>query len=209
MNQELFEEILEHYAGQDHELDVKSGRDEYFAQLSDLREDDSSYERMTQCFLFWYVIDRPLSGRSSTPLQAFAAGRLPAEQQAGCASLAASVHSVFEVLRLEEGGTQLKNLFSLELLQVRERRQLAGLKRGDLIEARLVPVADRLVFATGAFVHHPREARPAILKAIDRSRREGKPKAADLIKRLQALTFRFSDRYQGRVPIEKVFSELD
>jgi len=209
MSQELFEKILERFAGGDHAEEVKRARDEFFALLKDLREDDPSYERLTQCFLNWYVFDRPMDGGHGTPLQRYCA--LPdttAMQREASAAMAASVHSIFEVLRLEDGGAVFRDLFTLETLRISERRQLAGLERGDLLEARLLPLADRLVFASGAFIHHPRAATEAIRQATERCRATGEPGPAELMRRLQALTFRYTDRYRERAPVEKVFSEL-
>jgi hypothetical protein len=44
-------------AGGVFEEEVKRARNEYFKQIQDLREDDPSYERLTFCFLNWYVFD--------------------------------------------------------------------------------------------------------------------------------------------------------
>ena len=48
-----------------------------------------------------------------------------------------------------------------------ERRQVAGLEKGDLLEARLLPYEGKLVFS-GAFLYHPREARKLILAEVKR-----------------------------------------
>jgi hypothetical protein len=53
---------------------------------------------------------------------------------------------------------------------VAERRQVAGLEKGDLLEARLLPYEGQLVFS-GAFLYHPREARRLILAQVKRLRK--------------------------------------
>ncbi len=209
MSQELFDAILEQFGAGAYQTEVRAARAQYFERLADMREDDPSYERLTQCFLYWYVIDRPLDGGAETPLQRFA-GELERSDPRWrtCAELAASVHGLFEVLRLEPGGAQLRELFTLEPLRVSERRQLAGLERGDVLEARLVPIGDRLVFASGAFVHQPRAAGALIQRAVTRARQQGRPAPEALMAQLRALAFRYSDRFRERVPVEKVYGGL-
>lgn len=210
MEQALIEKILAETTGPEHEAEVKQARDEYFWQLKDLREDDPSYELLTSCFLNWYVFDRPMDSGSGTPLQVYAASQNSSEdEQILLAAMAANVHSLFEVVRLDEGALHLRDLFNLEPLKVSERRRLAGLENGDILEARLIPVQGKLVFISGAFVLHPRAARRLIYKAVERSRAAGIPSSADLMQRLQALNFRFTDRYRQRIPVEKVYAEIE
>ena len=49
----------------------------------------------------------------------------------------------------------VRDLFTEKEAQVHERRTLAGLGRGDLIEARLIPLDGRPLFSP-AFCYHPR-----------------------------------------------------
>jgi hypothetical protein len=58
-------------------------------------------------------------------------------------------------------------------------------------------------------VHHPRAAGELIRQWVERCRATGEPGRFDVLRRLQALTFRYTDRYRERVPIQKVFSEID
>ena len=177
MSQELLDEILQELANGEYAEEVKTARDHYFEQLKDLREDDPSFERLTLCFLNYYVLDRPMDSGRGTPLQVFAnrEGQDKTKRQR-CAQMAANVHSLFEVQKLDENGAVLRDLFTLEALIVQERRQLTGLKKGDLLEARLFPTTDRLVFANGAFVLHPNAAKLTIRKAVEACRMRGQPK---------------------------------
>jgi len=206
----LIEKILQQTTGPEYEAEVKQARDEYFSQLKDLREDDPSYELLTTSFLNWYIFDRPMDSGRGTPLQLYAASSEPGEEeQSVLAAMAANLHSLFEVIRLEDGALHLKDLFTLEPIKVTERRRLAGLDAGDIIEARLMPLKDRLVFISSSFVLHPRAARKHIYKAVDKCRSEGVPTTSDLMQRLQALNFRFTDRFRQRIPVEKVYAEID
>ncbi len=209
IEQDLFERILAELAGGDYSDEVKQARDVFFERLRDLRDDDPSYDRLTACFLNWYVFDRRMNGSLETPLQIFARGEnLSASEKNLLAALAGNIHSLFEVLRIDKQSLELRNLFNNEMLRVTERRVLAGLDPGDILEARLFPLDDKLVFASGAYVLHPRAARSFICKAAERSRQSGSPSPAELIMRLQALSFRYLDRFNQRVPVEKVYTEI-
>jgi hypothetical protein len=122
--------------------------------------------------------------------------------------MAANIHSLFEVLRIAEGGLTLRDLFTSEVLRVSERRTLAGLDKGDILEARLLPVGEKLVFSAGAFAFHPRQARGIILQAVDRLRMNGRITPEELMSKLRALNFRYTDRFRHRVPVEKVYEEI-
>jgi hypothetical protein len=144
-----------------------------------------------------------------TPLQIFVrrAGLAP-EERARFIGMAGNIHSLFEVKKLGDGRLSLRDLFTGELVVVAERRHVTGLQKGDILEARLIPLDTKLVFSPGAFQLHPRAAKKIIVQAVKRSRKEGRPSQAELVHRLQALNFRYTDRFRERVQIEKVYGEL-
>ena len=209
MEQELIERILVEASQGENEQEIRRAKDVYFEQIKDLREDDTSYERLISCFQNWYLFDRPMDDESGTPVQVFAAtAGLSAKERSLLGAMAANIHSLFEVLRISEGGLTLRDLFTSEVLRVSERRTLAGLDRGDILEARLLPVGEKLVFSPGAFAFHPRQARHIILEAVDRIRMQGGVTPEELMSKLRALNFRYTDRFRHRVPVEKVYGEI-
>jgi hypothetical protein len=209
MEQTPIDQIVVAMAGGVFEEEVKRARSEYFKQIQDLREDDPSYERLTFCFLNWYVFDRPMDSGEGTPLQIFVRRtQLAPEERARLIGMAGNIHSLFEVKKLGGGRLSLRDLFTGESIPVVERRHVAGLQRSDILEARLIPLDNRLVFSPGAFLLHPRAAKKIIQHAVKRSRKEGRPAPSELIHRLQALNFRYTDRFRERVQVEKVYSEL-
>ena len=209
MEQELMRRILDDLANKEYRDEVKKARDEFFFLLKDLREDDAAYERLTACFLNWYVFDRGMDSGQGTPVQIFAeTASVSNEEKTSLAAMAANIHSLFEVVRIDEQALLLKDLFSSETIRVTERRSLAGLDGGDILEARLLPMAGGLVFSTGAFVLHPRAAAHIIRKIVKKSRQEGTPVPAEIMRQLQALNFRFTDRFRQTVAVEKVYSEI-
>jgi len=208
ISQSLIDSILEELSSPELDEEVRLARAAYFELIPDLCADDPSHEALTHCFLHWLVLDRPLADGRGTPLQVYLAERsLAPEVRRELAALAASIHGLFEVQRVEEPGAILRDLLSLEVLRVTERRQLAGLGRGDVLEARLIPVGDKLVFASGAHLLHPPRARLHLKRLAAQAREEGRPDRFGFIQRTQALTFRYRDRYRERVPVERVYGD--
>jgi hypothetical protein len=54
---------------------------------------------------------------------------------------------------------------------VTERRQMVGLEKGDILEARLIPFNGFLLFSS-AFCYHPRAAVKAIKKEVKRRKKK-------------------------------------
>jgi hypothetical protein len=209
VEQELIERILVETSSGENENEIRRAKDVYFEQIKDLREDDPSYERLISCFQNWYLFDRSMDDGRGTPVQVFAAtAELSAKERSLLGAMVANIHSLFEVLRITGGGLTLRDLFTSEVLRVSERRTLAGLDKGDILEARLLPVGEKLVFSSGAFAFHPRQARGIILQAVERLRMDGRTTPEELMSKLRALNFRYTDRFRHRVPVEKVYEEI-
>lgn len=209
MEQELFDKILVKTAKDRYEEEVKRARAVYFEQMTDLREDDPSFDVMSACFLNWYIFERPMDSGVGTPLQLYAhEQKATAAEEKLLSAMAANIYGLFEIVSLDPRMVLLRDLFTQELLPVQERRPVVGLRTRDIIEARLLPIDGRLTFLPGAFILFPRAARPHICHAVDRARRDGTPTAFDLIRRLHVLTFRYTDRFRERIPAAKVFKLL-
>ena len=103
--------------------------------------------------------------------------------------LAKTVHGLFEVRKISDGKVRLRDAFTGGDYDVTERRTTAGLEKGDLLEARLLPFEGTLLFS-GAFLYHPREARKPILAEVKRLKKAaGKgnlPDVAAFVARLAA-----------------------
>jgi hypothetical protein len=86
--------------------------------------------------------------------------------------------------------------------EVYERRQMAGLAKGDILEARLVPVGADLLFSP-AFCYHPREARKAILAEVKRRRKLGPIDTLAFIHQLSAMALKY-ERYRN-VAVDSIY----
>ena len=101
---------------------------------------------------------------------------------------------------------RLRDVFSDAVYDVTERRQMLGLEKGDLLEARLLPYEGRLFFS-GAFLYHPQEVRKLILSEVKLMKKEaakGKPlDVAAFIATLSRMAFKL-ERYRN-VKVESLY----
>lgn len=181
----------------------------HFGAYGEPHEEDRTYESRLNGMLDFFLYDyRPDGGGGSTVeefLAAEGAALDPAERQA-VADLTHNVHTLFEVRKISEGTVRLRDLFTGKDYDVTERRQLVGLEKGDVLEARLLPREGGLVFS-GAFLYHPREARKPILAEVKRRRkaagRGGHPDVGELLALLSRMAFKL-ERYRN-VRLESIY----
>ena len=173
MIREAIDRVAERYASGPYQAEAVRARAQYRdltgRVLADGAEGDT-LERELVTFLEWYVIERPLDGQ--VPIMRFLAEApdLPGQDHAVLRGLALSHRSVFEIAALLDGEVHLVDLVLGGLWRVHERREMVGIRRGDVIEARLVPYDGSMLFSE-SFLVHPPAARFAIGSLIDRLRR--------------------------------------
>jgi len=145
----------------------------YFQLTGEVFEDDKVFEARMASFLDYYVFDRASPQTGKTPAQELydeKREKQGAEAAVPYRAFTETIHGLFEVRKLADDGVRLRELFSAKDFQVSERRKLAGLQKGDILEARLIPFSGHLLFST-AFVFHPREASKLILKEVKRRKK--------------------------------------
>src|SRR5262245_22892592 len=153
--------------------DLLAAKAEYFQLTGEVFEDDKVFEARMASFLDYYLFDRPAKATGQTPAQEMYEEQRrtqPPEVAVSFRAFTETIHGLFEVRKLTDDGVRLRELFSAKDFQVSERRKLAGLEKGDILEARLIPFAGHLLFST-AFVFHPREASKLILKEVKRRKK--------------------------------------
>jgi hypothetical protein len=207
--QEIHERLLSWATAEPRTGDLLTARNEHYARYGEPREDELSYETRVNGMLDHYLYDyRPNGGKTST-LENFVAtngAEMDPATLDAYRRLTGNVHGLFEVRKIEEGRVVLRDVFSDVDHEVAERRQLAGLKKGDLIEARLLPFADQLLFS-GAHIYHPTEVRKRVLAEVKRMRkaagRTGRPDVESFLALLSRMAFKF-ERYRN-VRLESIY----
>jgi hypothetical protein len=124
-------------------------------------------------FLDFYVFDWPVPPHQRTPAQVYLDQNVeaqPADKNV-LQGLTQTRHSLWEVRKLGKEMVRLRDLFDGQDVEVLERRQPAGLNKGDFIEARLIPVDGHLMFSP-AFIFHPEDVRKPITKEIKRLKKQ-------------------------------------
>jgi hypothetical protein len=171
--QELHERLLSWASAPPREQDLLLAKQAHFERYGEPHEEDRSFEVRVNGMLDAYLYQHRPGGGPATTVERFVeaegATLSPAEAEAFRA-LAASVHGLFEVRKIKDGQVRLRDVFTGRDIDVTERRQVAGLDKEDLLEARLLPFEGALYFS-GAFLYHPREARKAILAEVKRMRK--------------------------------------
>jgi hypothetical protein len=171
------EQLTAFATGEPFQDEVLAAQAEYFAHTGEVFDDDRSFESRMAAFLEFYLFDRKLPAQQRTPAELFLAERGPTvgpEEREGMAGFTQTLHALFEVRKLHAGGIRVRDLFSGEDHEVYERRSVAGMSKGDILEARLIPHQGRALFAP-AFCYHPKEARKAILKELKRQKKKPEP----------------------------------
>lgn len=179
-----------------------AARDEWSRRAGAVHDDDPLYEERTAAFLDWFALDRRgADGRS--PVERLLAEAAGAAERAALSAMASSHRSLFKVRERHlsgQGGLLLDDLWGGGVFRARERRSLAGVDKGDLLDARLLADAGappQLLLLRIACVH-PREAEGAIRRHVAQARRAGEPRE-ELLFRLLRLRLR-GERYRHVTP---------
>jgi hypothetical protein len=206
---ELHERLLSWASADPQDPLLLAARQRHFERYGEPHEEDSSYERRMNGMLDYYVYEWRPAPTAPTMLERFIAeegSALAPGDQVTLGALVAQRRGLFEVKRLRPGVVRVTDVFTGEVLEVAERRQVACLEKGDLLEARLLPYEGKLVFS-GAFLYHPREARKMILAEVKRLKKAagqaGKPDPGPFLATLSRMAFKL-ERYRN-VRLEAIY----
>ena len=207
--QDLHERLLSWATAEPRTQDLLAARAEHYARYGEPREDELSYEPRVNGMLDHYLYDYRPNGQKTSTLENFISavgGEMEPAVLEAYRRLTQNVHGLFEVRKISDGHVVLRDVFADVEHDVAERRQLAGLKKGDLIEARLLPFGDQLLFS-GAHIYHPTEVRKQILAQVKRLRKEagraGRPDVGAFLALLSRMAFKF-ERYRN-VRLESIY----
>jgi hypothetical protein len=209
---EIHDRLLAWASADERKAALLAARQAWFSRFGEPHEEDRSYESRMNALLDFYLYDFRPDGVDTTLEQFLRAGGggLPTDELARFRELGGNVHGLFEVRRLDPGKVRLRDVFTGTDHDVAERRAMAGVNKGDLLEARLIPVDGTLYFS-GAFLYHPPEARKAILSEVKRLRKaagkRGRPDLASFLARLSRMAFKL-ERYRN-VKVESIYDFSD
>jgi hypothetical protein len=205
---EMHERLLAWAGAEERQPWLLEVRRNWFAAVGEPHEEDKSYEPRMNGLLDHYLFDARPDGVNTT-LELFlrdGAPELTTDERARFRDLGRSRRSLFEVRRLQPGLVELEEVLSEARHEVVERRSVAALAKGDILEARLLPHDGKLHFSS-AFVYHPREVRRAILKEAKRLKKLAppgvEPRADEFLAQLSRMALRL-ERYRN-VRVESIY----
>jgi hypothetical protein len=190
---------------EDRKPDLLQAKSDYFKLTGEVFEDDKVFEMRMASFLDWYLFDRQSPTTGKTPAQEYfeAQQQQSVEQANAFRSFTETLHGLFEVRKLGKGMVRMREVFSGKDHDVTERRQLAGLEKGDILEARLIPFGGHLWFSP-AFCFHPRQVSKAIWKEVKRrKKKEPERPQKDLIWDCARRAVK-AERYR-QIAVEKIY----
>ncbi len=160
----FLEELITFATPDETKPDLLEARASWFQKTGEVFEEDRQIELRMSAFLEHYVCDRVAPHFGKTPAReryerALREGDV--KRAAAFRALTETVHSVFEVERITQGEVRVCSLFGGITRDVTERRQIVGLREGDVLEARLIPFDGHFNFSP-AYCFHPHEAAPQI-----------------------------------------------
>lgn len=175
MSVELYLDELQRFADEHYHADLLAARVEYFAGMGSVNEDDELFEAHLDRFLDWFLFERLLPHARISPLAAFIQthqGQMPAENLRLYEGFMENVHSLFMVLKTAKLGVHLRDLATKKKYFVTEEVPNA-FNKGQVFEARLLPLGDEWRFSKG-YIFHPLTAAKAIQKKVKQlAAREG------------------------------------
>lgn len=172
--QPYLDQLIAFGSAESRKADLLEAKAEYFRLTGEVFEDDKLFELRMASFLDYYLYDRVSPATGKTPAVEFYEQRLantPPEESNAFRSFTETVHGLFEVRKLAKGLVRLRELYSGKDFDVTERRHIAGLETGDILEARLIPFGGHLLFSS-AFCYHPRVAVKPIKAEVKRRKKK-------------------------------------
>ncbi len=206
---ELQEKLLAWATAEARKEELLAARRDWFDRHGEPHEEDKTFESRMNGFLDYYLYDFRPPGSPETTIELFMREQGPAlttDELAFYRVLGKSVHGLFEVRKIRPGEVRLRDCFTEVTHEVTERRQMVGLDKGDLLEARLLPFDGHLFFSA-AFLYHPQEVRKLILNEVKRRKKAaGKGNLPDVeafIATLSRMAFKL-ERYRN-VNVDSIY----
>lgn len=202
--QSQFEELVEFASSDALTPELMEAQVAYFNALgSQCPQDELTSLRMAG-FTEFYVFDWKLKTSGLTPAQAFLAkgqfrnhGDMPA-----FLGFTQTIHSVFQVRKVTSDTLRLRNLLTDETdIEIFDRRHIAGVEKGDIINARVIPMDSTNVLTPATF-YHPASVRNAILDELKvRKKSQGDAFDGQNFQILLLQLWEKTNRYSGVEPI--------
>jgi hypothetical protein len=193
---EYYIDDLQQFADERFRSELVAARVEYFAALGKVNEDDEFFEAHLDRFLDWFLFERDLAASGEPVLPTFIAqigAELSEERYAVFEGFLKNIHSLFQIKKVGKAGLQIRDLLTKASYFVASDVP-AAFTKGQIFEARLLPVDDQWQFSRG-YIFHPSTANKAILKRVKKIDVADSITCRSFIRELAICRLR-SDRYK-------------
>jgi hypothetical protein len=200
-------EILEAYGRGAYYDEIKRAKEHYFTRAFKVAEGSNSYESELNLFFDWFIFERNLEREELTPIRLFAKEAIKdfaEEKKKMFLALGNSFSSVFELLKIKDDEAVIKDFFDKETYVIEEIENPKIFQKGDIFQARLVPLGDKIIFST-AFLFHPKEAKAYLKKEIKKIKDLKGEHKKELMLRLALMKHR-SEQYP-HIDVSHIYSE--
>ena len=172
--QKSIEIIINEFTSGDFFREVYEAKKEYFDYIGQVPEDDPNFENQMDLFMGWYLFDRPLREHQLPPVSLYYRKNLNTIERDFVPvykALTEFKHSIYELVKVRTDSIVIRDLGNGEKYDVDNAGGRLGFSRGDLFEARIIPVEDNFFFANG-FCFHPKGATKFIESQMKKVRGE-------------------------------------
>lgn len=204
--QQLIEKILNHFAGETFQDEVRMAKSEFFDNAGILDEHSDQFELRMSQFFDWYFFTREMKGYAQTPLEAVHMARelrFSGEELEQIEKLKQHRHSIFQFIKVKGNDIYIKDLIKGDKVVVKQSPWTFGFDSEELFEARLIPAGNTWVFTKG-FCFHPMDAKKYILAEIKRHKKDADLNPEDMMLKLVKMRYKF-ERYR-HVKIDMIYS---
>ena len=159
MLHEYMDKLVEDVTTKEFSEEIIKAKKEYFSTIGEIFEDDKSFENRMVSFIEWYCFDRISKKYGKPPLEHFIDVNSSAWDKKDndvYTGFLLNIHSIFYLKKIKKGHVIVEDMCESKKFTVIQNQTNLFFQKGDIFEARLVPVRDEYHFS-GSFCFHPNE----------------------------------------------------
>jgi hypothetical protein len=194
---------IEKFAIENDISEFRVAKEAFHTATGKFEDGEAWYELRMKMFMDWFLLDR--KGRNGiTPLETYLlmlGNDLSTDVFEQMVHLTTTLRAAFRIECIKGHTLLLDDIISGGEWEVEATSPIAGLERGDLIDARIAYFGGRPIMCPGT-VLHPREAREHVLNIVARAKAEGMP-ARETVDHLDKMRLKL-DKYSN-VRIQHIY----
>lgn len=170
---------------------------QFFGHLLPLDEDTNQFNIKMAQFLDWYIFDYYIQQTGLTPIEEVIELKdiqlnlqINTDDLCILKDLLNHHHSLFEVIQANKKSALIRDLMTIQKIQINDSFRIFHLKKGEYFEARIV-FTDQIYSMLNGICIHPIEARRFILKEIKNVQQSGEYERKETIRKLARMCFKF------------------